>query len=146
MDAAELSGTIMRIRLSARYQWEDSNSPPFFDQTFTGPRITIGNSPNASLSLNGSVLSGEQIVIVLGETEPQIINQADGTSLNGETLALNLSRPLKHGDVLALGTYKINVAFDDEPSSSSNEMTLESAETSLARDNGDTVALIEETS
>ncbi len=105
----------MRIRLSARYQWEDTNSPPFFDQTFTGPRITIGNSPDASLSLNGSVLSGEQIVIVLEETEPQIINQAEGTSLNGEMLELNLSQPLKHGDVLALGTYQISVAFDGEP-------------------------------
>jgi FHA domain len=106
----------MRIRLSARYQWEDTNSPPFFDQTFTGPRITIGNSPDASLSLNGSVLSGEQILILLEETEPQIINQAEGTSLNGERLELNLSRPLRHGDVLALGTYQISVAFDGEAS------------------------------
>jgi hypothetical protein len=108
-------GLIMRIRLSARYQWEDTNSPPFFDQTFTGPRITIGNSPDASLSLNGSVLSGEQILILLEETEPQIINQAEGTSLNGERLELNLSQPLKHGDVLALGTYQISVMFDGEP-------------------------------
>jgi hypothetical protein len=108
-------GLIMRIRLSARYQWEDTNSPPFFDQTFTGPRITIGNSPDASLSLNGSVLSGEQILILLEETEPHIINQAEGTSLNGERLELNLSQPLKHGDVLALGTYQISVMFDGEP-------------------------------
>ena len=104
----------MRIRLSARYQWEDTNSPPFFDQTFTGPRITIGNSPFASLSLNGSIRSEEQLVIVLDETEPQIINQAEGTSLNGEILELNSSVPLKDGDLLAIGTYTINVAFEDE--------------------------------
>ena len=104
----------MRIRLSARYQWEDTNSPPFFDQTFTGPRITIGNSPFASLSLNGSIRSEEQLVIVLDETEPQIITQAEGTSLNGEILELNSSVPLKDGDLLAIGTYTINVAFEDE--------------------------------
>lgn len=115
----------MRIRLSARHQWEDSNSPPFFDQTFTGPRITIGNSPTASLSLNGSVLSGEQIVIVFDESEAQLINQAEGTSLNGETLALNLTRPIKHGDLLAIGTYQISIAFADEPSSLDNDSTVE---------------------
>ena len=102
----------MRIRLSARYQWEDTNSPPFFDQTFTGPRITIGNSPAANLSLNGSVRSGEQIVIVLDEAEPQLINQAEGTALNGEILELNLSHPLKHGDLLTIGTYMISITFD----------------------------------
>lgn len=119
----------MRIRLSARYQWEDTNSPPFFDQTFTGPRITIGNSPFASLSLNGSIRSEEQLVIILDETEPQIINQAEGTSLNGEILELNSSVPLKHGDLLAIGTYNINVAFEDEPSNNDES-------TSLAKVNG----------
>lgn len=108
----------MRIRLSARYQWEDSNARPFFDQTFTGPRITIGNSPSASLSLNGSVRSGEQIVIVFDEAEAQLINEAEGTALNGEILALNLLRPLKDGDLLAIGTYQISIAFDQEVPSS----------------------------
>ncbi|HET6976003.1 MAG TPA: FHA domain-containing protein [Pyrinomonadaceae bacterium] len=108
----------MRIRLSARYQWEDSTSAPFFDQTFTGPRITIGNSPTASLSLNGSVRSGEQIVIVFDETDAQLINLAEGTALNGETLELNLSRPLNHGDLVAIGTYRITIAFADDSSNS----------------------------
>jgi FHA domain len=126
----------MRIRLSARYQWEDTNSPPFFDQTFTGPRITIGNSPFVNLPLNGSVQSGEQIVIVLDETEPQIINQAEGTSLNGELLELNSSVPLKHGDLLAIGTYKIDIAFDEEPSSSNNDAAVDNEFTSPAKVNG----------
>jgi hypothetical protein len=115
LDAARISGPTMRIRLSARYQWEDTHSPPFFDQTFNGPRITIGNSPAANLSLNGSVRSGEQIIIVLEESEPHIINQAEGTALNGEMLALNLAHPIKHGDLLTIGTYKISIDFDAEP-------------------------------
>ena len=101
----------MGIRLSARYQWEDTDSLPFLDQTFPGPRVTIGNDPTASLSLNGSALSPEQIVIIDEEDEPRIINQAEGASLNGEALGLNASRPLRDGDVLCIGTYRINIAY-----------------------------------
>ncbi|HEX2269821.1 MAG TPA: FHA domain-containing protein [Pyrinomonadaceae bacterium] len=126
---AGFSGPMMRIRLSARYQWEDTHSPPFFDQTFNGPRITIGNSPTANLSLNGSVRSGEQIVILLEETEPQIINQAEGTALNGEILGLNLPHPLKDGDLLTIGTYQINIAFERSNSPKSFAAILDSLRT-----------------
>ncbi|HKR13333.1 MAG TPA: hypothetical protein VJT15_14820 [Pyrinomonadaceae bacterium] len=119
----------MRIRLSARYQWEDTNSPPFFDQTFNGPRIIIGNLPTANLSLNGSVRSGEQIVIVLGETEPQVINQAEGAALNGEILGMNLSHPLKDGDLLTIGAYEINIEFEHAKSSKSFAAILDSLRT-----------------
>ena len=104
----------MEIRLSARYQWEGPDSPPFFDKTFADSRITIGNDPAASLCLNGSVLSAEQIVIIDGETEPQVINQAEGTTLNGEVLALNECRPLRDGDLLCIGTYKISIFLNKE--------------------------------
>ena len=119
----------MRIRLSARYQWEDTNSPPFFDQTFNGPRITIGNSPTANLSLNGSVRPGEQIVIVLDEAESQVINQAEGTALNGEILGLNLSHPLRDGDLLTVGTYQINIEFEHSKSPKSFAAILDSLRT-----------------
>lgn len=125
----DFSGPIMRIRLSARYQWEDTNSPPFFDQTFNGPRIIIGNLPTANLSLNGSVRSGEQIVIVLGETDPQVINQAEGAALNGEILGLNLSHPLKDGDLLTIGTYQINIEFEHSKSPKSFAAILDSLRT-----------------
>lgn len=122
-------GPNMRIRLTARYQWEDTNSPPFFDQTFNGPRVIIGNLPTANLSLNGSVRSGEQIVIVLGEAEPHIINQAEGTALNGEILGLNLSQPLKDGDLLTIGTYRINIEFEHSKEPKSFAAILDSLRT-----------------
>jgi len=105
----------MGIRLSARYQWEDTDSPPLLDKTFAGPRLSIGNDPAASLCLNGSVLAAEQIVIIDEETSPQLINQADGTSLNGEVLELGVCRPLRNGDVLCVGTYRIDIFFDEGP-------------------------------
>ena len=99
----------MEIRLTARNQWEDSDSPPFLDKTFVDSRITIGNNPAASLCLNGSVLSPEQVVIANLETGPEVTNQAEGTFLNGKMLALNESRLLKDGDLLDIGTYRISV-------------------------------------
>jgi len=127
----------MGIRLSARYQWEDTNSPPFFDKTFVGSRITIGNDPAASLCLNGSVLSAEQIVIIDGEGEPQIINQAEGTALNGELLDLNAWRPIRDGDLLSIGTYQISIFLTQEPSSSDTDHTVQDDAASVARRNGD---------
>jgi hypothetical protein len=135
MEAAGFAGHIMEIRLSARYQWEGPDSPPFFDQTFADSRITIGNDPAASLCLNGSVLSAEQLVIIDGETEPQVVNQAEGTSLNGETLGLNECRPLKDGDVLSIGTYRISI-FLTEAATSNYSSALLSAGSSVARRNG----------
>lgn len=113
--AARLAGQIMEIRLSARNQWEDSESPPFLDKTFVDSRITIGNNPAASLCLNGSVLSPEQMVIANLDTGPKVTNQAEGTFLNGEMLALNESRLLKDGDLLDIGTYRISVSLSSDP-------------------------------
>jgi hypothetical protein len=126
----------MKIRLSARYQWEGPDSPPFFDKTFADSRVTIGNDPAASLCLNGSVLSAEEIVIIDGETEPQVINQAEGTTLNGEILALNEHRPLRDGDSLTIGTYRISIFLSKESSSASSEQVVHSDGSSLARRNG----------
>lgn len=126
----------MEIRLSARYQWEGPDSPPFFDKTFADSRITIGNDPAASLCLNGSVLSAEQIVIIDGETEPQVMNQAEGTSLNGEALALNERRTLRHGDLLSIGTYRITIFLNREPSALKNDPAVHSDDSSFARRNG----------
>lgn len=129
----------MGIRLCARYQWEDTDSPPFFDKTFVGPRITIGNDPAASLCLNGSVLSPEQIVIIDGETQPQLINQAEGTSLNGEMLALNAQRPLRDGDRLGIGTYRITIFLNSEASTSRDDPAAR-ADRSIAQRNGGSTA------
>ncbi len=126
----------MEIRLSARYQWEDPDSPPFFDKTFADSRITIGNDPAASLCLNGSILPSEQIVIIDGETEPQIMNQAEGTSLNGEILALHECRPLKDGDLLCIGTYRISIFLNQASLISNNAPAVPGNTYPAARRNG----------
>jgi hypothetical protein len=126
----------MEIRLSARYQWEGPDSPPFFDKTFADSRITIGNDPGASLCLNGSVLSAEQIVIIDGETEPQLVNQAEGTSLNGETLALNESRTLRDGDLLCIGTYQITIFLNKDSLTPRGDPRVPPNGYSIAQGNG----------
>lgn len=134
--AAGFAGHAMEIRLSARDQWEGPDSPPFFEQTFVDSRITIGNDPGASLCLNGSVLSAEQVVIVNGETGPELVNQAEGTYLNGEELALHASRPLNDGDVLSVGTYRISIFLTKERSRSESDPEIRIDDTFAQGRNG----------
>jgi pSer/pThr/pTyr-binding forkhead associated (FHA) protein len=100
----------MGIKLTAKHNWNQSNSQPFFERTFRQNRISIGNHVAAHLRLNGSVVAAEQLVIVDGMVEPIIINCADGTWLNGEVLAPEERRSLRDGDVIHIGTYVINVS------------------------------------
>jgi hypothetical protein len=130
----------MEIRLSARDQWEGPDSQPFFDKTFADSRITIGNDPAASLCLNGSVLSAEQIVIINGETGPELLNQAEGTYLNGEILPVNASRQLRDGDLLTIGTYRISIFLNNKPSTSNSNTDLQGDDGPVARENSASVA------
>jgi pSer/pThr/pTyr-binding forkhead associated (FHA) protein len=102
----------MAIRLTARNTEDSPNSQPFFERTFRDYRITIGNDPLASLCLNGSVGSAEHVVIVEEGNQSVVINQAEGTVLNGEPLDLNVRRTLKNGDLLSIGTYEITVSIE----------------------------------
>jgi hypothetical protein len=106
----------MGIKLTARHSGSGADSPPFLEKSFRQNRITVGNHPHANLRLNGSVVAAEQVVIIDGMVEPIIINRVPGTSLNGETLAEDERRSLRDGDLLAIGTYLINVFVYDEPS------------------------------
>ena len=99
----------MGIKLTAKHNWNEAHSQPFFERTFRQNRITIGNHPAANLRLNGSVVSAEQLVIVDGMVEPIVINCAEGTWLNGESLAADERRSLRDGDVIHIGTYVITV-------------------------------------
>jgi hypothetical protein len=144
LEVAGFAGHIMEIRLSARYQWEGFDSPPFFDKTFLDSRITIGNDPAASLCLNGSVLSAEQIVIIEGETEPQLMNQAEGTSLNGEALALNECRPLRDGDLLCIGTYQISIFLNKDSSTPGGNPRVQANGYSIAQRNASNSQFVED--
>jgi hypothetical protein len=107
----------MGIKLTASHTGEGEGSTPFFEKAFTEDRITIGNHSAASLRLNGSVVADEQLVIIDCLLEPKIINRAEGTSLNGERLALNELRYLRDRDLLTIGTYLIDVSvYADEQS------------------------------
>jgi hypothetical protein len=116
----------MGIKLTAKHNWNHADSHPFFERTFRQNRITIGNHVAAHLRLNGSVVAAEQLVIVDGMVEPIIINCAEGTWLNGETLAPEERRSLRDGDVIHIGTYVINVSVlqNTEPEDHFNELFL----------------------
>jgi pSer/pThr/pTyr-binding forkhead associated (FHA) protein len=107
----------MGIKLRARFDEEGSDSPPFFEGTIDEDRITIGNDPTSTIRLNGSVVSAEQVVIIDDAAGATLVNREEGTALNGEMLAANTRRPLRSGDVLSIGSYRIKVYLQLEPAS-----------------------------
>lgn len=100
----------MAIRLIIRRRGEGEASTPA-EQAFDGPIITIGNDPAANLYLNDRAVAAEQAIIIDGDGEPPLfINRADGTLLNGESLAREARRPLSDGDTISIGPYVISLA------------------------------------
>jgi pSer/pThr/pTyr-binding forkhead associated (FHA) protein len=132
----------MGIKLTAKHNWNDAHSSPFFEKTFRQNRITIGNHPAANVRLNGSVVSAEQLVIVDGMVEPIIINCAEGTWLNGESLGADERRSLRDGDVIHIGTYVINVAVLKKTDPEFEQHDLVPPEETRPQDHPDSLAKV----
>ena len=99
----------MAIRLIIRRRDAGEAAAPA-GQSFDGPIITIGSDPGASLHLSDAAIAPEQAIIIGGEDEPPLfINRAEGTLLNGESLAREARRPLSDGDTISIGPYLIGV-------------------------------------
>jgi hypothetical protein len=101
----------MAIRLIIRRRDAGEGATPAA-QTFDDPIITIGNDPSATLHLDDRAIAPEQAAIIAsGDDEPPLlINRADGTLLNGESLAREARRPLSDGDRISVGPYVISLA------------------------------------
>lgn len=89
-----------------------TDEPPLAEQTFDGPMATIGSDQAATIQLRGHGIAPEQAVIVNEDGQLLLINQADGTTLNQETLAREAIRPLTHGDRLRVGEYVIEILLE----------------------------------
>jgi pSer/pThr/pTyr-binding forkhead associated (FHA) protein len=99
----------MAIRLNIRRRGAGEGAAPAA-RTFDEPIITIGSDPGASLHLEDSSIAPEQAIIIGGEDEsPLFINRAEGTLLNGESLAREARRPLSDGDTIFIGSYVISL-------------------------------------
>jgi pSer/pThr/pTyr-binding forkhead associated (FHA) protein len=99
----------MAIRLNIRRRDAGDGAVPA-GRTFDGPIITIGSDPGASLYLEDPSIASEQAIIIGGEDEsPLFINRAEGTLLNGESLAREARRPLSGGDTIFIGPYVISL-------------------------------------
>lgn len=99
----------MAIRLIIRRRDAGEGTAPVA-QSFDGPIVTIGSDPGASLHLDDRGIAAEQAIIIGGDEEPPLfINRAEGTLLNGESLAREARRPLSDGDTISIGPYVIGV-------------------------------------
>jgi pSer/pThr/pTyr-binding forkhead associated (FHA) protein len=99
----------MAIRLIIRRRDAGEGVAPVA-QTFDDPIVTIGNDPAAGLHLDDAAVAAEQAIIIGGDDDPPLfINRAEGTLLNGESLAREARRPLSDGDTISIGPYVIGV-------------------------------------
>ena len=81
--------------------------------------FSIGRNHGNSLQLDDGVVSGEHAVLMLtaGEFLPEQLDisikdlgSTNGTYVNGQAIT---EKPLRHGDLIRIGTYEYKV-FDDQ--------------------------------
>ena len=80
------------------------------ERALGGGITTIGSDPSATLRLSDPRVAPEQAIILDEGGQLLLINRAEGTLLNGESLAREARRTLSPGDRLAAGPYEILLA------------------------------------
>ncbi|HEX5709290.1 MAG TPA: FHA domain-containing protein, partial [Pyrinomonadaceae bacterium] len=107
----------------------DRRGEPARERVFDGEIVTIGSDPSASLLLRGRDIAAEQAIILNEDGRLLFINRAEGTALNGETLAREARRPLADGDTLSIGPYRITLSLNSasarpEPPAAREELVV----------------------
>lgn len=103
----------MTIKLIVKGRADAPTTPPLAERVYAEPIITIGSDPAATLCLAPEAgVSPEHAILINEDGQMLLINRADGTSLNGESLMREARRPLAHGDCLEAGDYAIYLLFD----------------------------------
>lgn len=118
----------MVIKLVIKRRGDAPGAPPLGEKVFNGQFITLGSDEAATVPLDGAGIEPEQAVITNREGEMLLMNSADGTMLNGESLPRAARRLLKHGDTLGMGNYAIVVLSHDETDTSSSNLVRPHAE------------------
>jgi hypothetical protein len=75
--------------------------------------ISVGNNPDATLELKDKAIAPEQFVIVSKDEEMLLMNRADGTIINGESLDLGSQISLHVGDEIKIGEFHVHLSTDE---------------------------------
>lgn len=108
----------MTPKLLIKRQGDAPSAAPLSELPLDGVLISVGSDPAATLSLRGAEIAPEQAVIINEDGQLLLINRADGTTLNDESLPREARRPLTHGDRLGVGNYVIILVTDEAPAAS----------------------------
>lgn len=104
----------MTIKLIVKGRADAPTTPPLAERVYADPIITIGSDPAATLCLAPEAgVAPEHAILINEDGQMLLINRADGTSLNGESLMREARRPLVHGDCLEAGDYAIYLLLDN---------------------------------
>lgn len=116
----------MAIKLSIKKR--NANAKTAELKTFYDAFITIGSDPSATVCLQDSSIAFEQAVIISEGDEFLLINRADGTKLNFESLIREERRVLSQGDELLIGDFLLSLYLNgDSPITEKSETTTETA-------------------
>lgn len=101
------------------------SAAPFAEHIFREEIVTIGSDASATLRLAGANVAPEQALIIVeaAASPPLLINRAPGTTLNGETLAREIRRPLADGDHLGIGDWRIIFDLSDPSNANGSRLT-----------------------
>jgi pSer/pThr/pTyr-binding forkhead associated (FHA) protein len=75
--------------------------------------ITVGSNPGATLELNDAAVAPEQFVIITEQEQMLLMNRADGTVINGETLGPGSRFELRDGDRIEIGDFQLFFTSDE---------------------------------
>lgn len=81
--------------------------------------VTVGNNPSATLELADGKVAPEQFVIISEKEQMILMNRANGTVINGESLALGTQVELSEGDKIEIGDFQL--FLDENEINGSNE-------------------------
>lgn len=88
---------------------------------FESNLFTIGSDAANNLVLAGTAF--EQAVVVEEGAQLMLINSADGTKVNGETLRREAIQPLNIGDEIGIGDYSVFIVDSEQSAGSDNGQT-----------------------
>lgn len=94
------------------------------EYVFDGEMFTLGSDATNNLILTGS--AAEQAVVVREDDRLTLINSAEGTFLNGETLRREAIYPLADGDEIRVGNYTVSVVDGKRNGTAETTETLSS--------------------
>jgi hypothetical protein len=87
------------------------DAPQVREYIIEEPLVTIGSAPSCAIQLEAEAVAAEHCIIINEGGESLLVNQSEGTLLNGEELPLAARWPLAEGDQIQVGEFSVTFSY-----------------------------------